>query len=406
MPTFIFQARGENGQSVKGEIDASTEMEARVRLRAQKLNPIKIENKATMKAQSMAFQFGNSEKVSNKDLSIFTRQFAVLVSAGVPIVQSLQAMSSGARSPALTNVLLFVVEEVERGRRLAEALALKPKVFDRMYVNLVRAGEESGSLDIILNRLADYLDTSVKLRNKVVSAMWYPAAIVVVAIVVVSAILIFVVPKLAGMYTSSGQELPWLTQKVIDVSNLVKNYWYLIFSVLGAIPVLTKMYYETDEGRKNLDSIMIDLPVIGTLIQKSGIARFSRTLSTTLSSGVRIIDALEIASATAGNYVLEKALGDTRDAVSRGKTLAEPINKIKYVPKMVAQMISIGEQTGNMDKMLGKIADFYEDEVENAAAAMTSLMEPILMVVLGTIVAIIVVAMYLPIFSMANVVGG
>jgi type IV pilus assembly protein PilC len=228
---------------------------------------------------------------------------------------------------------------------------------------------------------------------------------VVVAILVISAIMIFVVPRLASMYSNSGQSLPWLTQMVLNCSHFMASYWYFLIAVFAAIPMGFKMYYETEDGRKTLDAIMIEIPVFGSLIQKSAIARFSRTLSTLLSSGVRIIDSMEIAATTAGNYVIEKALLDTREAVSRGKTLAEPMGKIPYIPKMVAQMISIGEQTGNLDKMLSKIADFYEDEVENAAAAMTSLMEPILMVVLGSIVAVIVIAMYLPIFNLANTVG-
>lgn len=404
MALFNYQAKSHDGRVIKGEIDAATDMEVRVRLRAQKLTPIRVEKKGA--ATGGGFSFGSSEKVSNKDLAIFTRQFSVLISAGVPIPQSLRALSQGARSPALARVVQHVVEELERGRPLADSFASRPAVFDRLYVNLLRAGEQSGSLDVILNRLADYLETSVRLRNKVVSAMWYPAAIVVVAVVVVAGILIFVVPKLSSMYASSGQELPGLTQFVISASNMTAQYWYVVLGVLVGIPMLVKTYYETEDGRKFFDAVFIETPVLGILVQRSSVARFSRTLSTLLSSGVRIIEALEISATTTGNWVLEKALLDTRESVSRGKTLAEPIGKIPYIPAMVSQMINIGEQTGNIDKMLSKIADFYEDEVENAAGAMTSLMEPILMVVLGSIVAVIVIAMYLPIFNMASAAGG
>lgn len=405
MATFEFQAKTEDGRIVRGELEAANESEARVRMRAQRLTPLRLDSK---KAKSdfdirKVFAFGGG--VSAKDLQVFTRQFAVLVGAGVPIVQSLEAMARGARSPAMSNVLQGISTDVERGRRLAEALAARPTVFDRLYVNLVRAGEEGGVLETVLNRLADYIEKSVKLKGKVKSAMFYPVAIIVVAIIVIAFIMVFVVPKMSEMFKQSGQELPALTQWVIGASDFMQRYWYFAVAILVAVPTVFKMYYETDNGRKVIDAIAIEIPVLGDLIKKSAIARFSRTLSTLLSSGVRIIDALEIASGTTGNWMIEKALIETREAVSRGKTLAEPLVKIPYFPNMVTQMISIGEQTGNIDQMLAKVADFYEDEVENATDALTSLMEPILMVVLGVIIAVIVVAMYLPIFSMANTVG-
>jgi type IV pilus assembly protein PilC len=407
MPTFEFQAKTEDGRIVKGELDAGNDAEARIRMRAQRLVPLKLEKKA---APSGGFDLKRilpmGDSVSQKDLQVFTRQFAVLVSAGVPIVQSLEAMSRGARSQGMTNTLQMVCGDVERGKRLADAMATRPAVFDRLYINLIKAGEEGGVLETVLNRLAEYIETSVKLKGKVKAALFYPAAVIVVAILVISFIMIFVVPKMAAMFKQSGHELPALTQWVINVSEFFQHYWYLILSFLIAVPTVLKMYYDTEDGRKVIDAIMIETPVFGDLLRKSGIARFARTLSTLLSSGVRIIDALEISANTTGNWMLEKALMEARDQVSRGKTLAEPLMKIKYFPNMVTQMISIGEQTGNIDQMLSKVADFYEDEVENATEAMTSLLEPILMVVLGSIVAVIVVAMYLPIFSLAGTVGG
>lgn len=405
MATYEFHAKAEDGRIVKGELDAANEAEARIRMRAQRLTPLKIEPKRRGggAAGTKLKLFGDS--VSMKDLQVFTRQFAVLVSAGVPIVQSLEAMSRGARSAGMSNVLQGVCSDVERGRRLADAMASRPAVFDRLYVNLVKAGEEGGVLETVLNRLASYIETTVRLRGKVKGALVYPAAIVVVAMIVIAFIMVFVVPKMSAMFTQSGQKLPELTQFVIDCSNFVQNYWYVLLAVVIAIPMAVKMYYDTDSGRKQLDAVFIEIPVFGDLIKKSAIARFSRTLATLLASGVRIIDALEISSATTGNWMIEKALIETKEAVSRGKTLAEPLTKIKYFPNMVTQMISIGEQTGNIDQMLSKVADFYEDEVENATDALTSLMEPILMVVLGGIIAVIVVAMYLPIFNMANTIG-
>ena len=410
MAVFEFQAKAGDGRIVKGELDAANEFEARIRLRAQRLTPLRIDNKksanGTLSAVSIASKLGLAGGTSLKDLQVFTRQFAVLVSAGVPIVQSLEAMARGARTVAMSNVLKSVCAEVERGRRLTEALATKPTTFDRLYVNLVRAGEEGGVLETVLNRLAQYIETSVKLRAKVKGALFYPAAIVVVAIIVIAFIMIFVIPKMATMFAQAGQQLPALTLFVIGASNFFIHYWYVLLALLIVVPTGLKIYYETEDGRKVMDAVFIEIPVFGDLIKKSAIARFSRTLSTLLSSGVSIIEALEISASTAGNWMIEKALMDAKDAVSRGKTLAEPLLKIPYFPNMVTQMISIGEQTGNIDQMLAKVADFYEDEVENATEAMTSLMEPILMVVLGGIIAVIVVAMYLPIFNMASTVTG
>lgn len=404
MPTFEFQAKSEDGRVVKGELEAGNEAEARIRMRAQRLVPLRLDVKKGTGSTAIKIPFFQGS-VSMKDLQVFTRQFAVLVSAGVPIVQSLEAMARGARSAAMTTVLRSVCSDVERGRRLADALGSKPAVFDRLYINLVRAGEEGGVLETVLNRLAAYIETTVRLRGKVKGAMVYPIAIIIVAIIVISFIMVFVVPKMSAMFTQSGQQLPALTQFVINVSNFFQRYWYVIIAGLVAIPVSFKTYYETDNGRKVMDAVFIEVPVFGDLIKKTAIARFSRTLSTLLSSGVRIIDALEISSATTGNWMIEKALLETKDQVSKGKTLAEPLTKIPYFPNMVTQMISIGEQTGNIDQMLAKVADFYEDEVENATDALTSLMEPILMVVLGGIIAVIVIAMYLPIFNMANTIG-
>ncbi len=407
MAIYDFQAKSEDGRIVKGELDAANEFEARVRLRAQRMTPLRLEPKKGAGGGDVIAKIRGlaGSSVSLKDLQVFTRQFAVLVGAGVPIVQSIEAMAKGARSVGMANILRSVCSEVERGRRLAEALATQPAVFDRLYINLVRAGEEGGVLEAVLNRLAEYIETSVKIRGKVKSAMFYPAAIIVVAIVVVVFIMIFVVPKMAAMFRQSGQELPWLTRQVIVASDFIAHFWYVIVASIVAIPLAIKMYYETEDGRKVMDSIMIEVPVLGDLIKKAAIARFARTLSTLLTSGVRIIDALEISAATTGNWMIEKALLEAKDQVARGRALAEPLVKIPYFPNMVTQMISIGEQTGNIDQMLSKVADFYEDEVENATEAMTSLMEPLLMVVLGGIIAVIVIAMYLPIFNMANTIG-
>ena len=404
MPTFQFQAKAQDGKIVSGEVEASNETEARVRLRAQKLAPIKVGRSIAVSKASFLSQF--SDGVSPKELQIFTRQFYVLVNSGVPIVQSLQSLTQGTRSPGLASALGRITERVESGRRLADALAMEPKIFDRLYINLVRAGEEAGALDTVLSRLAEYIEKSVKLKGKIKAALFYPAAIVLVAIGVISAIMIFVIPKLSEMFMESGQELPGLTVLVINISQWCQKYWYVIIGGMVGVPMAIKMYHETADGRKTMDGFLLNVPLFGGLIQKAAIARFSRTLATLLSSGVSIIEALEIASTTAGNYVLETSFRGAKDFVAKGRTLAEPMRAIPQVPKMVAQMIAIGEDTGNLDAMLNKVAEFYEDEVENATGAITSLIEPILMVVLGGVIAVIVVAMYLPIFNLAGSVGG
>ncbi len=406
MATYEFQAKSVDGRIVRGDLEARNESEARIRLRAQRLTPLKISVRGASKGFDLSKLLPGSDSVSQKDLQVFTRQFAVLVSAGVPIVQSLEAMSRGGRSLAMINTLKSVTADVEKGRRLADALAGQPNVFDRLYVNLVRSGEEAGSLEAVLDRLAVYIEKSVKLRGKVKSALIYPAMIVVVAIAVVSFILVFVVPKLAEMFLQSGGELPALTVAVIGASNLIQKFWYLILAMFVGGPIILKMYHDTPAGKKVLDAIAIETPIFGDLIKKSAIARLSRTLSTLLMSGVRIVDALEIGATTTGNQVIEESIEQVKDAVLKGRTLADPLLKNPYFPTMVTQMIAIGEQTGNLDQMLLKVADFYEDEVDAAAGAMTSLIEPILMVVLGGIIAVIVVAMYLPIFNMANTIQG
>ncbi len=404
MGAYEFQAKAADGRTVRGELDAANETEARVKLRAQRLIPLSVAPKGMTKQRAASAKVSRV-KVNAKDLQVFTRQFAVLVGSGVPILQSLEAMAQGGRSQNMTMAIRGVLEAVGRGRPLAEAMAGFPGAFDRLYVNLVKAGEEGGVLDVVLNRLAEYIEKSVKLRGKVTGALWYPAAIISVAALVISGIMIFVIPSFVKMFEGAGQELPALTQLVIKISNVFKNYWYIMLGgVVGGVFAL-RAYYDSDDGRKVIDRILIDVPVFGTLIQRNAIARVSRTLSTLLAAGVRIMDALDIAGATAGNWVIEKALIDAKEVVAKGRALAEPLAKVKYFPVMVTQMIAIGEQTGNIDTMLSKVADFYEDEVESAAEAMTSMIEPLLMVVLGGIIAVIVIAMYLPVFSMAGAVG-
>ncbi len=406
MAAFLFQAKTPDGKVVRGEVEASNENEARIMLRAQKLIPLRVGVKSQMEAKSNKPKFSFGGGVTPKELQVFTRQFSVLISAGVPVVQSLEAMIGPGRSPALNTCLQSLLSEVAKGRRLADCMREHSNVFDNMYVNLVHAGEEGGVLDTILNRLAQYIEKSVKLVGKIKGALFYPAAVVIVAIIVVSAIMIFVLPSFVKMFKDSGMELPWLTTQVMNASDFMVKYWYLIFAVLIAVPILIGNYYKTEDGRRTLDHIIIKIPLFGDLIRKGAIARFSRTLSTMLAAGVRIVEGLDIAASTAKCYPIELVLLQAKESISKGRALSDPLKASPLIPHMVTQMISVGEQTGSMDQMLDKVANFFEDEVETAAGALTSMIEPLLMVVLGGIIAVLVVAMYLPIFNMAGALSG
>lgn len=400
MTKFKYQARGTNGKEFSGEIDAANEAEARVKLRAQRMLPLKVVAQAPNKAK-----IGAGGSVRAKELQIFTRQLATLLSSGVPVMQAMETLSSGSKSPGLKHALVAIADEISQGKRFGDAVGMHPKIFDRFFVNMVLAGEESGNLDQILSRLAIYIEKSVKIQGKVKGALAYPIGILSVAMLVVAGLLVFVIPKFKSMFEGSGSELPALTKIVVAMSEAFISYWYLIIGgVIGGIYALIA-YYKSEKGRQTIDAILIELPLTGDLMVKSGIARFTRTLSTLLSSGVGIIEALEISSRTVGNHVLERAIMRAKDAIQEGKSLTVPLAKEKHIPHMVTQMIGVGEQTGALDSMLSKVADFYEDEVDVAVGALTSMMEPIMMVILGGIVGFFVIAMYLPIFNMASTVG-
>lgn len=399
MGRYVFEARDGRGRVFKGELDAPSENEARIRLRAQKLMPMKLAQ-AEQKISTIKKVGGKS--VPAKELQIFTRQLSTLLGSGIPILQSLEVLSQSQRSPGMSIAMKAMINDINQGRRFGEAMAEHPLVFDRFYVNMVKAGEESGNIDAILLRLAAYIEKAVKLKSQVKGALVYPIAILVVAFVVVAGLLVFVIPKFETVFASSGQELPGLTKMVVSMSKVFISYWWMIIGGIVGGVFLAINYYRTDDGKKTIDSVLIDLPYMGDLIQKSAVARFTRTLATLLGSGVSIMEALEISSKVTGNHVIENALLRAREAISEGKSLTVPLSKEKYIPQMVTQMIGVGEQTGNIDAMLNKVADFYEDEVDVAVGALTSIMEPLLMVVLGGIVAVMVIAMYLPIFNMAG----
>ncbi|PIS10911.1 MAG: type II secretion system F family protein [Bdellovibrio sp. CG10_big_fil_rev_8_21_14_0_10_47_8] len=407
MARYLFQAKNLSGQVQMGQIEANDESDARQKLRGQNLTPLKlIMAPGSKKSASFDFKAAFERKVPSKDLQIFTRQFSTLINSGIPVVDSLKMLSEGKRNPMLKEAAVKVRQLIESGKRLGDAMAANPLVFDRFYVNMVRAGEEAGILDGILLRLATYMEKSEKIKKQVKGALILPGAIIFVAIIVVTGILVFVIPRFQDLYKGAGKELPALTQLVVNLSQFLIHKWYVALGLLILIPWSFLAWYKTEEGKETCDRIFIQLPLFGDLIQKSSVARLTRTLSTLLSSGVGVIEALEIASKTAGNKVIEDALMRSKDSVISGKPLATPLIREKMIPDMVTQMIAIGEQSGTLDTMLGKIADFYEDDVENAVKALTSMIEPLLMIFLGGVIAVLVLAMYMPIFDMANVVTG
>ncbi len=406
MARFVYLAKNISGKMVRGSIDAINEKEARVRLRSQSLIPQKIaKSTREKKAQSGSSLFG-PPPVKSKDLQIFFRQFSTMIESGITVVESLVILGEGAKKGTLKTTIIQVGRSIETGRTLGEAMAMHPRVFDRLSVNMINAGEDAGALDKILNKICEYIDKSEGIKRKVKGALAYPVIVVLVAILVIALLLVWVVPKFMEMFASSGQEAPWLTAMVVDLSNSLTNQWYYFVGVIVGVVFFSKTYFKTKKGAFNRDKLLLNLPLFGSLVKKSSVARMSRTLATLLSSGVSVLDGLTMAAKTCGNAVIEQSLEKAKASISTGKTISGPLSEDKVIPNMVVQMIAVGEESGTMDVMLGKVADFYEDEVDMAVETLGSLIEPIIMVVLGGVVGVIVVAMYLPIFQMANVIGG
>lgn len=404
MARYVFSAKTAAGVVSRGEIEATTEADARVRLRGQGLHVVTITRTGSgAKVQTKTASFFDA-RVKPRDLQIFTRQFATLINAGIPVVDSLKILSEGLRPGPLRESSSHVKSQIEGGRRLAESMAQRPQVFDKLYCNMIQAGEEAGILDSILQRLALYLEKSEKLRNQVRGALVYPAVIIVVAMLVITGILVFIIPRFQEFYSQAGKEPPALTLLVVGISDFLVQRWYFVVGALFLIPIAFGQWVNSESGRDQFDRLLMKSPIFGEVVRKSSIARLSRTLSTLLASGVGLLEAIDISARTAGNIVIEQAMLRSKESVSAGRPFTSPLSREKIFPDMVVQMIAIGEQSGTLDQMLGKIADFYEDEVENAVKAMTSLIEPLLMVVLGGIIAFIVVAMYLPIFNMADTI--
>jgi len=401
MATYVYTGRVLGGGTKKGVIEAPDLATARAMLRRQRIIPSSVKEKSKGLEISL-FQ----QKITENDLMIFTRQFSTMIESGLPLIQGLDILASQHDNKAFKAILTQVKEDVEKGSTFADALKKHPKIFDDLFVNLVAAGEVGGILDTILKRLAAYIEKAHKLKKRVKGAMFYPASIVTVAVVVIIVLLYFVVPTFKSLFESFGAALPTPTQIVINLSDLMKKY--ILYVIIGMVALFFafRRYYKTENGRKVIDTIMLKLPVFGPLLRKVAVARFTRTLGTMLSSGVPILDALDIVAKTAGNKVLEEAIYKTKQRVSEGKSLVEPLEESGVFPPMVTRMIAVGEATGALDSMLSKIADFYDEEVDAAVEALTSLMEPMLMVFLGVIIGGLVVAMYLPIFKLGSVIGG
>ena len=399
MPVFAWEGRTRQGTLKKGVIEAASEAAAMMQLRGQMIMPTSVRAKT---ARSLG-NFRLRRRVKTRDLVVFTRQFATMIDAGLPLVQCLDIQSEQQTNKGFGEALGRVKSDVEQGATFAESLGKHPKIFDELYVNLVAAGEVGGVLDTILNRLAIYLEKVDSLKRKVKGAMVYPISVLVVAVGVVVLLMVKVIPVFEKMFADFGGSLPGPTQMVIDVSHWMQSYiLLLVAAAIAAMMGYQQARARSPRFRYRTDALYLRVPVFGPLLRKVAVARFSRTFSTMLSSGVPILDALDICARTAGNKVIESGLQKTRTAISEGKTVAEPLRAAGMVPPMVVQMIAVGEQTGAMDSMLAKLADFYDDEVDAAVAALTSLLEPVMLVFLGGTVGAILIAMYLPIFKIAE----
>ncbi len=405
MAKFSWQGTDRSGKKLKGDIEAPDEAALRAQLRKQGVLVDKVKERG--KGLDIEIKIpGMQPRVTTKDLVVFTRQFATMIDAGLPLIQCLDILSNQQENVTFKKILLQVKEDVESGSTFADALKKHPNAFDELFVNLVAAGEVGGILDTILNRLAAYIEKAMKLKKQVKSAMTYPATIVGIATVVIGVILVFVIPAFEKMFADFGSALPMPTQVVISISNFVQSYILVIIGFFILLYFAFKKIYSTDKGRDVLDEFALKLPIFGVLIRKVAVAKFTRTLGTMVSSGVPILDGLDIVSKTAGNRTVEKAINKVRQSISEGNTIAEPLAKSGVFPPMVCQMIAVGEQAGSIDTMLNKIADFYDDEVDDAVGNLTAMMEPLLMLFLGTTVGGLVIAMYLPIFKLAGVAGG
>ena len=397
MPAYAWKGKNRLGDLQEGVIVSDTRDNAAATLKRNGLQVLSV------RPQSAAG--GKTGGVKAKDLAIFTRQFSVMIDAGLPLVQCLEILGAQQADKGFQKIIAAVRRDVEQGATLQTALSKHPKAFNDLYVNMVGAGEAGGILDIILQRLSGYIEKAVKLTAKVKGAMTYPITVIIIAVVVVAIIMVKVIPVFSQMYEGMGSSLPYPTIVCIAISHIIINYWYLVVGLTALVVVGIKQYYKTQTGHLVLDTFILKIPVVGEMLRKVAVARFCRTLGTLTSSGVPILEGMDITARTAGNMVIQNAILKAREAVEQGRNIAGPLAETKVFPPMVIQMVGVGEATGALDAMLSKVADFYEDEVDNAVAAMTAMMEPLVIAILGGIIGFIVVAMYMPIFNLANVMG-
>jgi type IV pilus assembly protein PilC len=400
MAVFQWSGKTPKGIIESGEVTAATKEDVIAILGKRRIVPTLITEKP---GKARALHFGG--KIKDKDIVVFTRQFATMINAGLPLVQALEILSTQVENKTFGKTIAQIKTDVESGLTYADALKKHPRIFSDLYVNMVAAGEAGGVLDTILNRLAAYIEKAMKLKKKVKGAMVYPAVVTTVAVLVIVIIMLFVVPTFSKMFTQLGGTLPLPTRMVIGMSNFIAGVGGLItVVVIIGVAVFITQFRRTENGKRIIDSILLKVPIFGALLSKVAVAKFTRTLGTLVSSGVPILDCLEITAKTSGNKVVEYSILDVRKEVVGGKTLADPIKKAKVFPPMVTHMVAVGESTGALDAMLSKIADFYDDEVDNAVSNLTAMMEPMLMIFLGTTVGFIVIAMYLPIFKLITLI--
>ena len=398
MPIFLYEAKSRTGDVKSGEMEAANIEAANERLRSQNLQIVKVKKKPI----ALRLRMPGATGVTAKDLVVFTRQFATMIDAGLPLVQCLELLGGQMDNPDFKKVVLDVKATVEAGKTLADALGKHPKVFNRLFVNLVAAGEASGVLDTILNRLAVYIEKNMKLVKQVKGAMVYPILVIGVSGVVTLVLLVFVIPVFQKMFKDFGNALPALTQYVVNLSEFTRDHIALILGSLAGLVAGIQFMLKSPRGKELIDIAALRLPIVGPLVQKIAVAKFTRTMGTMLASGVNILDALEIVAATAGNIVIERGLMRVRAKISEGKPMAQPLSEMSVFPPMVVQMISVGESTGAMDTMLNKIADFYDDEVDAGVTTMMSMLEPLVMCFLAVLLGGLVISMYLPVFSLAG----
>jgi len=401
--TYIYTARKDRAGSFSGEVTGDSKSAVVAELRRKGLTVLRLEEKRSLPNISELFE--SSMRIKTRDKAVFARQFATMINSGLAVLRALYVLEEQTGNARFKKIIKAVQEDVEAGMPLSDAMSKHPAAFDRLYVSMVRAGEAGGALDETLMRLANQLEKDDSLRRAVKSAMTYPIVIAAFAIMVMLGMLLFIIPIFANMYKDLGGELPSLTRMMMDISGVLKGYWFIVFPALILMIWALVRLKNTEQGRRGWDRLKLKLPMkVGPVIQKIAVARFSRTLATLVSSGVPILQAIEITGKTSGNSVIEESMVDVKESVRSGESIARPLARASVFPPMVTQMISIGEETGALDSMLNKIADFYEDEVDAAVKALTSIIEPIMMVFVGGLVGLIVISMYLPMFNMMSLV--